>query len=332
MHLAHRGGSKIGVLHLTRQFRFVFDQPLDLPKNIFRLSQTFFLIRVDKDEFDQPAEGRVIEFFAFRYLLLVEMPVIRRGRKPDRGLLRHVGLKNDLAAAAQPAGSARHLREQLKRPFTCPKIRNMQPDVRQDHADQGHVFYIQPFGDDLRSYQDINTAILEFAVDLFEAELVPGTVPVRPRHSGVREQFLHVFLNLLRTDAEETDIDGLTIGTGCRNLLQTAAVVTQQIRPSRAFFMKGEGYVTIFTLGGKAARPAGEGGEEPPLVQEQNNLFFMRQGILHPAHQPARKNGAVTAREFRAQVDNMSGNRHGSYFFRKVPDHYSYCNTTSIFW
>ena len=68
------------------------------------------------------------------------------------------GLHQHPAALRPAAGPARHLRDQLERPFGGAEIGQVQGRVGIDHPDQRDVGKIQPLGDHLRAQQDADLA------------------------------------------------------------------------------------------------------------------------------------------------------------------------------
>ncbi len=91
----------------------------------------------------------------------------------------------DIAAARTPG----NLRQQLKRPLTGAEIGLMQRQVRVDDSHQRHIGEVQPFGDHLRSQEDVDLAGPEIAKDPSIIIFALESVGIHPCGPGVWEQF-----------------------------------------------------------------------------------------------------------------------------------------------
>src|SRR4249920_2269444 len=81
---------------------------------------------------------------------------IMMARKLDRWTERGRTLNKDFSGHIAAAGPSGNLGQELKSPFSSPKIGHMQADVGVDDADQGNVWKIKAFGNHLSSDQNVN--------------------------------------------------------------------------------------------------------------------------------------------------------------------------------
>ena len=82
-------------------------------------------------------------------------------RSCDTVMLRLMRLHNDPPCFFSTSRPSRHLREQLKGPFSRPEIRNTETGIGPDDSDQGHMRKMMPLGDHLRSHQDIYLKVMD---------------------------------------------------------------------------------------------------------------------------------------------------------------------------
>ena len=91
-------------------------------------------------------------------LLVEERRVVLRAGEADAVVGREQRLHDGLARAVAAAGAARHLRQQLERALGGAEIRQPEPDVGRDHADQGDVREVVALRDHLRADEHVDLA------------------------------------------------------------------------------------------------------------------------------------------------------------------------------
>ena len=100
-------------------------------------------------------------------LLRKPLVVVLHGRL-EREVSRSGRLHEDFPRLGAPAGSPRHLGEELEGAFAGPEVRKVEADVGVDDPDQRDVGKIEPLRDHLRSEQDVH---LSAANPLEDAEV-----------------------------------------------------------------------------------------------------------------------------------------------------------------
>ena len=111
---------------------------------------------------------------------------------------------------------SRHLRQQLERALGRAEVRHVDGRIRADDADQRDIREIQSLGDHLRADQNVGVALPEVAHDAGMRALFRGGVAVHARDARCREHAQHLFLDLLRADAERLDLHAAAVRAGRR--------------------------------------------------------------------------------------------------------------------
>ena len=127
-----------------------------------------------------PTARRIAPLGPVDRLGLVEAEVVVVGRERDRGLLGLVGLDDDAAGPIAAPRPARDLREQLEGPLAGAKIRQRQPGVGAQHADQGHAREVVALGHHLGADQQIDLASGDPAQHRLDL-IAGGHVAIEPR-------------------------------------------------------------------------------------------------------------------------------------------------------
>ena len=110
------------------------------------------------------------------------------------------------------------------------------------------MWQIEPFGDDLRADDNVDRAVVQFAVAFVDRIIVIG-VSVKASNFFVRKESGKFCLYALCADAFVDDVGIMTLGAISRHAAAHAADMTRQLV---AICVEGEGYGTA----GAASLPA----------------------------------------------------------------------------
>src|SRR5438552_17435174 len=91
-----------------------------------------------RDQNRMPERGKVAALPEFQFLLEIASEIVMP-RELNRGAEGGVGLHENFARRFAPAGAARNLGEQLKRPFARAEIRHMQREIGVDDPNASDV-------------------------------------------------------------------------------------------------------------------------------------------------------------------------------------------------
>ncbi len=192
------------------------------------------------------------------------------------------GLDHHLPRRRAASRTPRHLRQQLVGPLRGPKIGVVQQVIGIEDPDERHALEIEPFGNHLRTDQNIGAVRREIADDGAEGALRGDRIAVQPRHARLGKAFGNLLLDLLRAEAHRLQLDHLARGAAMRRRLRMAAIVADELF---APLVVGERHVAL----GAARRPAAlgaleVGGEAAPVL-EKHHLLAARQRRIDPIEQ-----------------------------------------------
>ena len=143
-------------------------------------------------------------------------------------MFRVIGLHDHLSRHVRPAGTARHLGDQLEGALHAAVVRQVQRQVRRNDAHQRHVGKIQALGDHLGAHQHIGFAAAKAPEDAGMGVLFPGGVHVHAKYPGVGKQPPDLLLDLLGACAEVLDVTTAALGALLRGGQGLATVVAAQ--------------------------------------------------------------------------------------------------------
>src|SRR5262249_6005757 len=109
----------------------------------------------------KPPEGRILRFLPQFDLALVESVAVTRDQRPDHGMLRLMRLQITPAEALLASCPPDNLMQQLESAFGSPRIAVRQAKVGVDHSHEIELGKMMSFGDELRPYDDIETAMAD---------------------------------------------------------------------------------------------------------------------------------------------------------------------------
>lgn len=127
------------------------------------------VVDVGHGEFDDFAEGGIVEFFADGDFLLVEAKEVVGGRACDGVVRREVGLNDYFTVGVFASGAAGNLRDELERFFTAPEVGDGESHVGKYDSDEINFGKMKSDGDHLGSDKDVDFAFLQGLIDQFKA-------------------------------------------------------------------------------------------------------------------------------------------------------------------
>ena len=113
-----------------------------------------------------------------------------------------------------------------KRPLAGAEIREAEPDVGGDHADQRHLREIVALRDHLRADQDVDLAAGDLLENLDETALSPHRVAIDARDAGRRKQLPDLGFDALGAEPDALHVRRRAFLAGLRDRLREVAVVT----------------------------------------------------------------------------------------------------------
>lgn len=111
-------------------------------------------------------------------------------------------------------GAARHLRQKLEGALSRAGIRDMETQVRVQHAHQRHVGKVQTLGNHLGAQENVYLMGAELVQNGSDGVFAPGHVRIHARDARRRKGAPQDFLHLLGTVPLEHDIGGPALRTG----------------------------------------------------------------------------------------------------------------------
>ena len=123
--------------------------------------------------------------------------VVRHGA-PHRVVRRHARLDDHLAALRPAPRAARDLAQELEAPLGRAEVRQVDPDVRVDDADERHVREVEPLRDHLRAEENVDLAAPHAIENLGVRPLAARRVDVHARDARGRKALGEQPLDLLR--------------------------------------------------------------------------------------------------------------------------------------
>ena len=169
------------------------------------------------------------------------------GLAPLRELLFGKGAESCRAAASRERSSGSRVcttaspaRSPLpERPATCvnswklrsgrPEVRQVQPGIGGDDADEGHLGKVQPLGDHLGPEQHVRLTGAKAFDEAVVSSLPTGRVDVHPNDAYARKLFQEGAFDLLGSDAGLPYLLAAAPGTGRRHRTAVVAVVAAQL-------------------------------------------------------------------------------------------------------
>ena len=155
---------------------------------------------MSEGEAHEPAERWVAHAPPVLDLLSVERMIVVRRHRLDRVVVRRVRLDDDASALGAAAGAPGDLLQQLKRALAGAEVGQVERDVGGDDADERDERDVEPFGDHLRTDEDIRFVRDEAGEDRLVLITTARNVAVPAERACAGEFALRRFLHLLGAD------------------------------------------------------------------------------------------------------------------------------------
>src|SRR5262249_17027323 len=139
-----------------------------------------------------------------------------------------VRLNEDFAGTGSAAGSARNLREQLKRAFRRSKVRHTETRIDRDHGHKSHVGEIVPFCDHLRAYENVYDSCREVSYQPLVASAPARGVAIQTGDIRFGKLLLDQRFELLGAFADVVDVLPVAGGAELRHARLIVAIVADQ--------------------------------------------------------------------------------------------------------
>ena len=194
----------------------------------------------------------------------------------DGGAVRGVGLDEDLAKLLATTGATGDLDEELEGALGGAEVGEVEGEVGVEHADEGDVGEVEPFGDHLGADEEVDFLGAEVAQGVAELVLALHGVGVHAGDAGLGEGGAHDGLGALGAEAGEFDA-GIAAGGafGGREAAGAADVADEAVVGP----VEGHGDAAVLALDGLAAGFAGEGGVEAAAVDEEDDLLAALEAV-----------------------------------------------------
>ncbi len=205
-------------------------------------------------------------------------------RETDARVFRHPGLDIDAAGLGAAAGSARKLGQELERPLAGAKIRKPEAHIREHHADQRDMREVKPFGDHLRSDQNIDLPRPELIQNHFMGIFFAGRVSVHPRDPCLREKTRPFAFDLLGAESRKAQERRFAGGTRVRNFFLIITVMAKQKSLLLVVRKRDLAHLALLDF---VARGTADRSGESPAVEEEHGAFPVFQVRLDLARERA---------------------------------------------
>lgn len=216
--------------------------------------------------------GGVLEFFPEREFLFSEAVVVVVACELDGGVLRGMGLDDDLAEAIAAPGASGDLGEELKGAFAGAKVRHMEAEIGVENSDEGDIGEVEAFGDHLCAEKDLDFSCFEIPEGITEFIFAAHAIGIDAGDPVSVKFIVEEIFNFLGAVSGEADGAAMALGAfGWRDLLEAADVAEE-------FFvgaMEGKGDGAVSALAHVSAFLADEGCSETAAVEEEDDLFVL---------------------------------------------------------
>lgn len=198
------------------------------------------------DQRGQPSVRRPAAGLARHRFRFEEAIPITFGQCDHHRMVRVIGLQHDPARLFVAAGAASDLMQQLIGAFRRPQIAAGQAEIRIDHADQGQVWEMVSFCDDLGTDDDIDLVIEDLGNKCCGFGRSVDGIAGGDAKSRVRQESHHLFRQSLyaRPAGDET-VRRLAGAAGFRFPAKIAAMMALQ-SGGKAVFDKPRGAIGTF--------------------------------------------------------------------------------------
>ena len=264
---------------------------------------SFLLFQAGEMETHDTGEGGVVQLAAQREFIRVKAGIVVILSPEDRIVAGVEGLNEDPSRGIAPAASSGHLREDLEGPLGGPEIGDVEGGVGGDDADQRNPGEVVPFGDHLRSDEDVDPPPLETPENSRQLPAAGRRVAVHPGDPRLGEELLRLLLDPFRSRAVAPDAAPPAGGTKrCGPDVEIAVVAFEEPLGG----MVREGQVAVRACEGVAAVGAEQVGVEAAPVEKKKGLFSGGQSLPDRLDQGTGEDGRPALLvPLRLQIDDL---------------------------
>ena len=174
----------------------------------------------------QRHKRRIRMILTMANLLFIKARIVLRAGVSQGVVIRMVGLNQHLSGPITSSRPTGNLGDQLKRSFRCAKVRQRQPCIHRNYADQCDVGEIVALGQHLRADEHIEFPFAEVKQRLLKHAAARGRVAVNAGDTQSRELFAQHLLELFRAFADIVDISPRAVRAFGWGTTPVVAIVT----------------------------------------------------------------------------------------------------------
>ncbi len=200
--------------------------------------------------------------------------------------MRLKGLHDDRPVGAVATGAPCDLGDEAEGALCGPEVREHEPGVGLDDADELHPGEVQALRDHLRAEEDVDLAAAEGVEGLLEHSLLARGVRVEAADGEIAKARLHLLLDALGPVSGKPGIEGAALGAGTRRLCLVAAVVADHLALG---LVVGEGHRAVPAAKHEPAGAALEERGKAPAVEKEDGLPPRPMGLAHRLDEGWRK-------------------------------------------
>ena len=136
---------------------------------------------------------------------VVKVSVILRETIDDSGVGGLIALNDDVRGMVRATNASNDLGKKLECSFGGAVVRQGKPAISLDDADCAQERQVEPFGDDLSAYDDVDSAIIELLIFFFDG-VTSLRIAVKPSNNFVRKELSDFGFNEFCADAFVNDV------------------------------------------------------------------------------------------------------------------------------
>src|SRR5579859_1596373 len=222
----------------------------------------------------------------------------------DAEMLRVEGLDDNLPGLFAAPGAPRYLCQQGEGAFRGGKIGQHQRNIGGDDAYQRHAGQVKPFGDHLRTDQDVSLAVGEAVQQLLVGAAIFGRVAVPAQQARAGKGALDSINHFLGSQAKIAHTLAAALRAEAQHLALTIAVMAEQNALGSVI---GKRHVALVAHRHETTRATENAARRAAPVEIKNGLLAPAQDLFDLTVQAAADNAGIARVQFIAQVDDLDG-------------------------
>ena len=221
---------------------------------------------------DEGHGGRIAHPAPVREFLLEEGRIVLSASHLDAVVLRVECLDDRFSRSFAAAGPPGHLGQELKRTLGRAEIREPQPHVRGNDANQRHARKIVPLRNHLRADHDVNLARRKLRQARRQRPLEADRIAIDATDACLWKPFPELLLDLLGAKSGLFEVRRRALPTGRWHFDCVVAVVTPGA-PTTPHAVHGQRETAIGAVEVVSALPAEHGGRVAATVEQEDGLL-----------------------------------------------------------